>query len=67
MNQSQSKKSKFALPLAVFGFLLIIATGTSMLIYEFQEGTSIPLFVAIIGLVLLIIAIMLRRKEMEKN
>lgn len=63
MNSSQSKVSKFALPLAVFGFLLIIATGTSMIISEFQESTSIPLFVAVIGLILLIAAMVLRNKH----
>jgi hypothetical protein len=63
MNERRLKGSKFALPLAVFGFLLIIATGSSML---FTQG-QIPLFVAIIGLVLLVIAIFLRKREVMEN
>jgi protein-S-isoprenylcysteine O-methyltransferase Ste14 len=55
--------AKLALPFAVFGFLLIIATGTSMLLNE----SAIPLFVSIIGLLFLIIAMILRKKEMEKK
>ena len=51
--------AKLALPLAVFGFLLIIATGTSMIL---NQG-AIPMFVSIIGLIFLIIAMSLRKKE----
>lgn len=52
------KNSRFALPFAVFGFMLIIATGTDLII-----GTNkIPLFVSIIGLCLIIIAMLLKRR-----
>lgn len=59
MNEPQSLSNKLALPLAVFGFLLIIATGTSMLLNEGQ----IPLPVSIVGLILLILAMILRKKD----
>lgn len=51
------------MPLAIFGFLLIIATGTSMLLNESQ----IPPFVAIAGLILLLIATYIQKKERKKN
>ena len=51
------------MPLAIFGFLLIIATGTSMLLNQSQ----IPPYVAIIGLILLLIATYLQKKERKKN
>jgi hypothetical protein len=55
--------SKISIPLAIFGFLLIIATGTSMLLNESQ----IPPYVAIIGLILLLIATYIQKKEKRKN
>ena len=53
--------SRFALPLAAIGFMLIIATGFNMLISD-----TIPLIVAVIGLALVIIAMVLRKKSMGK-
>lgn len=53
--------SKFALPLAVFGFMLIIATGVNMLIGK----EEIPNIVAIVGLLLLICAMWLRKRSQQ--
>jgi L-asparagine transporter-like permease len=64
MTSSKPFKYKLALPLAVFGFMFIIATGTSMLLYE---NDNIPLIIAIIGLILLIIAMMLRKEEQQNQ
>jgi hypothetical protein len=64
MNSSSSSiLSKISIPLAVFGFLLIIATGTSMLLNESQ----IPPYVAIVGLILLFTATYMQKKEKKKN
>ena len=52
--------SRLSLPLAVFGFMLIIATGFNMLL----RINSIPLIVSIIGLILVIIAMIFRKKSM---
>lgn len=52
---------RFALPLAVFGFMLIIATGFNMLLGK----DTIPLIVSVIGLILVIIAMILRKKSMS--
>jgi hypothetical protein len=54
-NQQQSK---FALLFAVFGFMLIIATGTDMLL----GSNSIPTAVSIVGLILIIIAMLLKKR-----
>jgi len=62
-SSSSSFLSKITMPLAIFGFLLIIATGTSMLLNQSQ----IPPYVAIIGLILLLIATYLQKKERKKN
>ena len=62
-SNSNSFLLKMSMPLAIFGFLLIIATGTSMLLNESQ----IPPFVAIIGLILLMIATYIQKKERKKN
>lgn len=53
------QKSGHSLLFAVFGYMLIIATGVDFLL----GNNSIPLFVSIIGLVLIIIAMILRKKE----
>lgn len=63
MNKVYSKFSKLSLPFAVFGFLLIIATGSSMIL---NEG-KIPLFVSFIGLILIVLAMILRKKGIELN
>ncbi len=54
----KQKKSRFALLFAVFGFMLIIAKGTDMII----GGDNLPMIVPIIGLSLIIIAMLLRRR-----
>ena len=53
------KESSFALLFAVFGFMLIIATGADFLL----GNNNIPIIVSIIGLVLIIIAMALRKGE----
>ncbi|MDG6228484.1 MAG: hypothetical protein QCH96_00800 [Candidatus Thermoplasmatota archaeon] len=50
--------SNISLLLAVFGFMLIIATGTDFLL----DKNSIPMMVSIIGLSFIIIAMMIKRK-----
>jgi len=55
----EQKQSRFALLFAVFGFMLIIATGVDYLLGKF----SIPLIVSIVGLILIIIAMNLRKRE----
>lgn len=62
MKTPQSTSGLLATPLAIFGFLLIIATGTSLML-----NGDIPLFISIIGLFLLIIATLLRKREREKQ
>ena len=52
--------SRLALPFAVFGFMLIIATGFNMLL----QRDTIPLFVSIIGLMFVVIAMVFRKKAM---
>ncbi len=64
MTSSKPFKYKLALPLAVFGFMLIIATGTSMLL---NQNDHFPLIVAFIGLILLIIAITIRKEEKQSK
>ncbi len=53
----EQKESRFALLFAVFGFMLIIATGVDLLL----GNNNIPIIVSIIGLVLIIIAMALRK------
>jgi hypothetical protein len=52
---------KYALLIAVFGFMLIIATGVNMLIGD----DSIPPLVSIIGLILIIVAMMLKKRSVQ--
>ena len=52
--------SRLALPFAVFGFMLIIATGFNMLLGR----DTIPLFVSIIGLIFVVFAMVFRKKAM---
>ena len=56
----EQKESIFALLFAVFGFMLIIATGVDLLL----GNNSIPIIVSIIGLVLIITAMALRKRAM---
>jgi len=53
------KKSRYSLLFAVFGYMLIIAAGVDFLLGH----NSIPLFASIIGLVLIMVAMILRKKE----
>jgi len=53
------EKSGYSLLFAVFGYMLIIATGVDFLL----GNNSIPLFVSLIGLILILIAMYLRKKE----
>ena len=55
----EKKESILPLLFAVFGFMLIIATGVDMLL----GNNIIPVIVSIIGLVLIITAMFLRKKE----
>jgi small neutral amino acid transporter SnatA (MarC family) len=55
----EKKESILPLLFAVFGFMLIIATGVDMLL----GNNEIPVIVSIFGLVLIIIAMFLRKKE----
>ena len=55
----EKKESILPLLFAVFGFMLIIANGVDMLL----GNNEIPVIVSIIGLVLIIIAMVLRKKE----
>ncbi len=59
---NEQKESKFALLFAVFGFMLIIANGVDFLL----GNNSIPMIVSIIGLVLIIVAMILRKKERKR-
>ncbi|MFO8077193.1 MAG: hypothetical protein R6U21_00920 [Thermoplasmatota archaeon] len=52
--------SRLALPLAVFGFMLIIATGMDLILGNYQ----IPMVVSFIGLACLILAIYLRKRKL---
>jgi len=54
---SSSMKSRFALTLAVIGFMLIIATGMDLLL----RNDAIPIIVSFIGLACIIIATVLRK------
>ena len=57
----EQKESRFALLFAVFGFILIIATGVDFLL----GNNNIPIIASIIGLVLIIIAMALRKEKGE--
>ena len=54
------KNKSYPIYFAIFGFMLIIATGTDL----FITGVGvIPTWVSIIGLILIIIALILRKRE----
>jgi hypothetical protein len=55
----ERKESSFALLFAVLGFMLIIANGVDILL----GNNSIPLIISIIGLLFIIIAMFLRKRE----
>ena len=58
----EKKESILPLLFAIFGFMLIIATGVDMLL----GNNEIPIIVSIIGLILIIIAMSFRKKERLK-
>ena len=53
--------ANYALLIAVFGFMLIIATGVNWLIGD----DSIPPLVSIIGLILIVVAMMLKKRSVQ--
>ena len=57
------KQSNFALLFAVFGFMLIIATGVDFLI---SGNNHIPMVASFIGLALILIAMFLKKKNEGK-
>ncbi len=57
---NSSHDSIFALPLAVIGFMLIIATGMDLILGNYK----IPMVVSFIGLACLILAIYLRKRKL---
>jgi uncharacterized membrane protein YkvI len=59
MNKNKKNKS-YPMYFAIFGFMLIIATGTDLFI---TRVGNIPTWVSIIGLILIIIALILRKRE----
>ena len=58
-----NKESFYPLLFAVFGFMMIIATGVDFLI----GSENIPMVVSIIGLMMIIVAMFLRKRERLKN
>ena len=57
--------SRLALPFAVFGFMLIIATGFNMLLFSLQlVSDELPPVFSIMGLILIVIAMVIRKKAM---
>lgn len=57
------KESFYPLLFAVFGFMMIIATGVDILI----GSENIPMIVSVIGLIMILIAMFLRKREKLKN
>ena len=57
------KESFYPMLFAVFGFMMIIATGVDFLI----GSENIPIIVSIIGLILILIAMYLRNREKIKQ
>jgi small neutral amino acid transporter SnatA (MarC family) len=55
----EKKESILPLLFAIFGFMLIIATGVDMLL----GNNKIPIIISIIGLFLIIIAMIFRKRE----
>ena len=58
----EKKESIYPLLFAVFGFMLIIANGVDFLL----GNNTMPLTVSIIGLILIIIAMSLRKREQKR-
>jgi hypothetical protein len=56
-------ESFYPLLFAVFGFMMIIATGVDFLI----GSESIPMIVSVLGLLMIIIAMILRKRKRSKR
>ncbi len=54
----EEKRSFYPLLFAVFGFMMIIATGVDFIL----GSENIPMIVSIIGLIMIIIAMLLRKR-----
>ena len=57
------KESMYPLLFAVFGFMMIIATGVDLLI----GSENIPMAISIIGLIMILIAMFLRKRSTSKK
>jgi hypothetical protein len=57
------KNSFYPLLFAVFGFMMIIATGVDFLL-RFE---NIPMIVSVIGLIMILIAMFLRKRERSRK
>ena len=57
------KNSFYPLLFAVFGFMMIIATGVDFLL----GSENIPMIVSVIGLIMIFIAMFLRKRERSQK
>ena len=57
------KNSFYPLLFAVFGFMMIIATGVDFLL----GSENIPMIVSVIGLIMILIAMFLRKRESSQK
>ena len=57
------KNSFYPLLFAVFGFMMIIATGVDFLL----GSENIPMIVSVIGLIMILIAMFLRKREISQK
>lgn len=57
------KNSFYPLLFAVFGFMMIIATGVDFLL----RSENIPMIVSVIGLIMILIAMFLRKRERSRK
>ncbi|MCJ2513610.1 MAG: hypothetical protein LN408_04115 [Candidatus Thermoplasmatota archaeon] len=57
------KNSFYPLLFAVFGFMMIIATGVDFLL----GSENIPMIVSVIGLIMILIAMFLRKRERSQK
>lgn len=55
------KRSFYPLIFAVFGFMMIIATGVDFIL----GSENIPMIVSILGLIMIIIAMVMRKREIS--
>ena len=57
------KESMYPLLFAVFGFMMIIATGVDLI----MGSENIPMIVSLIGLFMILIAMFLRKRALSKK